>query len=695
MPGRRTESYYLPRRLIALLLALSGWGVVSARAQCTGNALQDREHRVRAVRVEARFGRIPSALQDKLAKHRGEIYKPFTASPSAPAGEIDIVTGAAARAETSTRNEYINQVSDFLRASEQGLRDAAVGDHKFNEFSVRHYDACVTLIAPSECAATLTDDKGEPVSKCVDITVRVTAVYLNTGSISHNLLALLPSNKLLLYEQLPRPLLAFNPNLWFDQDREYGTAAAGSIKTDLLDVATIWRGARPNSGPTQLLLRLDGRRSLREPFYNLNTGLALINTKHVRLAETLGFEADFALNRQPLGEGVLFTNAVRLRSRAAFKITQGPISKLSLGAGYRRANQRYLDQAGLAIERATEAAFETHAIADANFGRTFLRGAIWFDAAAPSQSRSRYYRFAAQGTLAREFHLSQQACEIRAGQCLLSDRNPPAIGVELGFGAGRASDRTPAYARFYGGNTAGNFLYDSHDGAAMTALPGGPLLRSFGRHQATTRSRGGAANGGTAYWSFNLTTSLPLPGWSKPLIPNILLAPGSDCAACLAGSIKTLIKNQVTTSQNLHLSTLTREQLTEADRQALALADEDEATLSPADAARLAAAQQQRDRIKAELEPEVKKIWNGVRPMVGYITDHANIYAIKPIVMFDAARLYAPEVMSEHTRLALGGGLQLTVVVAKFEVGYLRTLNRAPGDQRGNFVVRMVFEKFF
>lgn len=694
MTGRRKSCFLLLRR-VALLLALSGWGVAAARAQCTGNAIQDLEHRVRAVRVEARFGGIPSALQDKLAKHRGEIYKPFASSASAPAGEIDISTGAAARAETSTRNEYINQVSDFLRASDQGIRDAAVGDHKFNEFSVRHYDACVTLVAPSECAATLTDDKGQPVSKCVDVTVRVTAVYLNTGSISHNLLALLPSNKLLLYEQLPRPLLAFNPSLWFDQDRAYGTAAAGSIKTDLLDVATIWRGERPNSGPTQLLLRLDGRRSLREPFYNLNAGLALLNTKRVRLAETLGFETDFALNRQPLGEGVLFTNALRLRSRAAFKITPGPISKLSLGAGYRRANQRYLDRAGLAIERATEAAFETHAIADANFGRTFLRGAIWFDAAAPSQSRPRYYRFAAQGSLAREFHLSQQACQIKEGQCVLSDRNPPAIGIELGFGVGRASERTPAYARFYGGNTAGNFLYDSHEAAAISALPGGPLLRSFGRYQATARAPGGAANGGTAYWGFNLTTSLPLPRWSKPLIPNILFTPGSDCAECQLGSVKTFIKNQVTTSQNLHLSTLARERLTEEDREALALADEDAATLSQADAARLAAAQQKRDRIKAELEPEVKKIWNGVRPMVGYITDHANIYAIKPIVMFDAARLSAPEATHERTRLALGGGLQLTVVIAKFEVGYLRTLNRAPGDQRGNFVVRMVFEKFF
>lgn len=689
------KSYSLLLRLIAPLLALAALGAGSVRAQCTGNAIEDQDHRVRSVRVETRFGGIPPALQDKLAKHRGDIYKPFTSAASASAGEIDIVTGAAARAATSTRNEYINQVSDFLRESDQGIRDAAVGDHKFNEFSVRHYDTCVTLVAPSECAATLKDSEGQPINKCVDVTVRVTAVYLNTGSISANLLALLPSNKLLLYEQLPRPLLAFNPSLWFDHDREYGTAAVGGIKTDLLDVASVLRGERPNSGPTQLLLRLDGRRSVREPFYNLNAGLALVNTKRVRAVESLGFESDFVLNRQPQGEGVLFTNALRLRSKVAFKVKQTPISKLSLGVGYRRANQRYLDRAGLPLEQTTEAAFEAHAIADAHIGRTFLRGAVWYDAAAPASRPTLYHRFAARGSFAREFYLPHQACQIKEGQCVLADRNPPAIGVELGFGVGRASAGTPAYARFYGGNTAGNFLYDSHEAAAMTTLPGGPLLRSFGRHQASARAPSGAANGGTAYWSFNLTTSLPLPRWSKPLIPNISFSSGSDCAECQLGSVKNFIKNQVTTSQNLHLSTLASARLTEDDREALALADEDEGTLSAADAQRLAAAQQKRDRIKAELEPEVKKVWNGVRPMVNYITDHANIYAIKPIVMLDAARLYAPEVTNGRTRLALGGGLQLTVVVAKFEVGYLRTLNRAPGNQRGNFVVRMVFEKFF
>ena len=63
--------------------------------------------------------------------------------------------------------------------------------------------------------------------------------------------------------------------------------------------------------------------------------------------------------------------------------------------------------------------------------------------------------------------------------------------------------------------------------------------------------------------------------------------------------------------------------------------------------------------------------------------------------MFDAARITARETPNQRMCVALGGGIQFNVVVAKFEVGYQRTVRSMPGDQKGNFVVRMVFEKFF
>jgi hypothetical protein len=63
--------------------------------------------------------------------------------------------------------------------------------------------------------------------------------------------------------------------------------------------------------------------------------------------------------------------------------------------------------------------------------------------------------------------------------------------------------------------------------------------------------------------------------------------------------------------------------------------------------------------------------------------------------MFDAANLASPLPGDSRTRIAVGGGLQLTVVVAKFEVGYMRTVRRAPGDQKGNIVMSLVFQNLF
>jgi hypothetical protein len=84
-----------------------------------------------------------------------------------------------------------------------------------------------------------------------------------------------------------------------------------------------------------------------------------------------------------------------------------------------------------------------------------------------------------------------------------------------------------------------------------------------------------------------------------------------------------------------------------------------------------------------------------IKPTIDFIADKANIYALKPIVMFDAARINAPGASGNRTRYAIGAGLQLTVVIARFEAGYMRTIRREEGDSRGNFVMRLVFQNLF
>jgi hypothetical protein len=39
--------------------------------------------------------------------------------------------------------------------------------------------------------------------------------------------------------------------------------------------------------------------------------------------------------------------------------------------------------------------------------------------------------------------------------------------------------------------------------------------------------------------------------------------------------------------------------------------------------------------------------------------------------------------------------LELTIVIAKFQAGYMHAVNRFEGEKRGNFVFRLVFTNLF
>ena len=78
-----------------------------------------------------------------------------------------------------------------------------------------------------------------------------------------------------------------------------------------------------------------------------------------------------------------------------------------------------------------------------------------------------------------------------------------------------------------------------------------------------------------------------------------------------------------------------------------------------------------------------------------FIADQANIYSVKPLIMFDVARLKTDGALETQTKTGLGAGLQFTIVVAKFELGYVRSLNHLANESRGNFIARLVFQNLF
>src|SRR5207245_1340516 len=157
-----------------------------------------------------------------------------------------------------------------------------------------------------------------------------------------------------------------------------------------------------------------------------------------------------------------------------------------------------------------------------------------------------YHRLAMLSGFSKEFALRGPGCRIQNERCVFPEKNAPAIGVEAMFGAGHAWGNVPEYARFFGGNSSVNFLHDGMETATLTYAPAGPLIRSFGCNLAGARNTlPTTARGGTAYWNFNLTISLPIPKWSRPLIPSLSVTSGkiTDCKACK--SLKDSLKAQV------------------------------------------------------------------------------------------------------------------------------------------------------
>jgi hypothetical protein len=69
--------------------------------------------------------------------------------------------------------------------------------------------------------------------------------------------------------------------------------------------------------------------------------------------------------------------------------------------------------------------------------------------------------------------------------------------------------------------------------------------------------------------------------------------------------------------------------------------------------------------------------------------------AVKPCLLLDVAQVSGVAHGDSRVRVAVGGGLQLTVVVARFEIGYLYTVRWAAGDDRGNLFVRLTFQNLF
>ncbi|HST23792.1 MAG TPA: hypothetical protein VLR90_21975 [Blastocatellia bacterium] len=523
------------------------------------------------------------------------------------------------------------KVSAYLSKDENKTIESKV----LGMYSVLYIRSCV-----------LADDQ----AKAVDIVIKPIYARVDLYKVGSNVLPIPRSLLPTFYDSVPAPLLAFNPGVGIDYDRENGTTPSLSISTNLLDLPKLLSGKGVSKSDVRLDLKAWGRKSIENPFYNVGADLALSRRRDGSVLEALAIEGHFRADEQPLGGGRYLKNAARLGASVQIHPDSKVFNRISVGGKYRWSNNRLVNGNDL---KTTEQAFEARSIIDGRLGGGFSRLAVWMDAASPSKQSGSYRRLAGVFGLEKEFGATNQT-----------------VGVEALAGAGRAWGATPEYARFFGGNSARNFLYEGQDSPLMTELPVGPLIRSFGQSQAASPS----SRGGTSYWHMNLNVSLPLPGLSRSLIPRVPIQNDDGSTILLKDKLKGFA---IGSAVGGIADTMIDQIIDELTSQGMS---EDDAEQKAAEIAQK----------RAE-----KLVGKEIKPTIEFIADKANLYALKPLIMIDAARINAPGSSDNRTRFAIGGGLQFTIVVARFEAGYLRTVRRQQGDSHGNFILRLVFQNLF
>ena len=465
-------------------------------------------------------------------------------------------------------------------------------------------------------------------------------LHVSLLQVGDNVLPIPRSALATFYKNVPKPLLVLNPTVGVSHDRAFGTALGGSFTVDLLNLPEPGRMSASANDNRHLDIRGQGMKSVDEPFYRVDTGLRYSAKQSGRILQEFSLLAEYNGVKEPLGEDQHTRHAGIGGVGVMLKLA--PKTRLSLDTRYRWTQDKLdaklsaLSMRTVANEQANRLLFE--AIPRPMDG--FLRAVLWGDNGWLTKGGNSYQRFAGRLGYAKEIPVMQNQT----------------IGLELLAGGGRVWNATPAYAHFFGGNAPGQFLYDSPSSATLLNMPTGPLIRSFGEGQAGFRTSQGV-NGGNAFWNVNLNLTFPIPPWSRPLIPNEL----TDLADANGNpvSLKQLLRRQIdVTGPNMLAATLRTEGLS-----------------------------------SKEAEEQARIVFEEVKPASHFLIDYANLYSIKPLLMFDAGGLQ--DNGGNETWLAAGGGVQLTIVIAKLEAGYMHTVSGPTFGSRGNAFFRLVFQNLF
>lgn len=498
----------------------------------------------------------------------------------------------------------------------------------------------------------------DPAAKQVDVTVRVLFLRADFRNLANNLLTLPRSLEPSFYDRMPAFLRAFDPRVDVNYDRRTGPVSSLELATNLLELKPLLRGEPVSDSDARLDFKFTGQKSLSRRFYRTKADLKLSKARPGRLVEQLDFGANFRADDLPLSDMRHIATGLQVGGQIKLRPRRGLLNTVYLSGALRRSANKVFEESGRQLIGERDNAGTFRGVVDGRIWDGFARMGVWFESAEATRSSTSYRRLAGIAGFQKEFGSGTQT-----------------LGVEAVAGGGRSWGRVPLYARFFGGNNAGSFLYEAPDSPTLTAFPVGPLLRSYGRTEATARAQTLAGRGGKSYWHANLNISIPVRAWSRRLIPDeVVPFEGRDIR------LNELLENfTIKTATGAIADDLLDAIIAELMKNDPTL-DEDAATERAVPIAE--------ERARREVEKEIG-------PIIRYISRRANLFAVKPLVMLDAAQLDSFDGERRRVRFAAGGGLQFVIVIARAEFGYMKSLPNIPGEPKGNFVFRLTFQNLF
>jgi hypothetical protein len=476
------------------------------------------------------------------------------------------------------------------------------------------------------------DVSDEQHPKQVDVVIRPHYLRVDLFHVGSNILPVPRTIEPSFYDAVPPAIRNWNPQVTFFSDRNYGAAVG-------LQTGTVFSASKSNdtAGRPEFRFSAEGDKSLNHSFYDISTSVAFTSQRLSGGSDpswTLAARYDGFL--RPRDDGEYLKNDGRFDAQLQLRPRNDFVDAVSFGAAVSGSSNRLEDEAGRRIAERSDIAIAARSILDSRWIGGIARLGLWCDNGFGTSGQSSYQRLAARFSFAKEFGNGHQT-----------------VGVEIGVGGGQTWGSVPEYAQFYVSNLGANFLREPIDSADLSELPAGPVIRSLGEGEGPEDNHSGRINGGQSFWNVNVSIAIPVPQLSRPLVPDIELG---------TSTVARKLKGAVNSARNSINEELVQE----------GLPDNDETT--------------------AKADSIVDR---DIKPAVVFLADHANIYAVKPLLLCDVAQLNSSGHSDGDTRVGVGGGLQVTVVTAKLETGYMWGVKRERGDPHGNFFLRFVFENIF